>query len=138
MGFLFLILTETGKHKKLQSRTLRESVFLESSFWTSIHSESLHFTFSHLVHLLGHVRLFATPWTAARQASLSFTISRRWFKLMSIESVMPSNHLILCRPLSLLLSIFPSIRVFPNESALRIWWPKCWSSTSVLPMNIQD
>ena len=67
------------------------------------------------------------PWTSARQASLSFTISRTLFKLMSIESVMPSNHLILCCPLLLLPSIFPSIRVFSNELALCVKWPKYWS-----------
>ena len=77
--------------------------------------------------LLSHVRFFATPWTAARQASLTITNSRSPPKLMSIESVMPSNHLILCCPLFLLPSIFPSIRVFSNESALRIRWPKYWS-----------
>ena len=70
---------------------------------------------------------FASPWTATLQASLSFTISQSWLKLMSIESVRPSNHLILCHPLLLLPSIFPSIRVFSNESALRIRWPKYWS-----------
>ena len=77
-----------------------------------------------VVQSLSCVRLFMTPWTAAHQASLSFTISWSLLKLMSIESVMPSNHLILCRPLLLLPSIFPSIRVFSNESALRIRWPK--------------
>ena len=76
------------------------------------------------VQLLSPVWLFATPWTAARQASLSITNSRSSLKLMSIESVMPSNHLILCRPLLLPPSIFPSIRVFSNESVLRIRWPK--------------
>ena len=76
---------------------------------------------------LSHGRLFATPWTAARQASLSITNSRRPPKPMAIKSVMPSNHLILCRPLLLLPSIFPSIRVFSNESALRMKWPKYWS-----------
>ena len=83
---------------------------------------------------------FATPWTAARQASLSFTISRSLIRLMSIESVMPSNHLILFCPRLLLPSIFPSTRVFSNGSALCIRWPKYWSFTlaSVLPMNIQD
>ena len=88
---------------------------------------------------LSHVRLFATPWTAARQASLSIPNSRSPLKLMSIESVMPFNHLILCPPL-LLPSICPRIRIFSNECALRIRWPKYWSfsSTSVLPMNIQD
>ena len=70
---------------------------------------------------------FVTLWTAACQAFLSFTVSRSLLKLMSIESVMPSNHLILCRPLLLLPSIFSSIRVFSNESALRIRWPKDWS-----------
>ena len=85
------------------------------------------------------VQLFVTPWTAACQASLSFTISWTLLKLMSTESVMPSNHLILCRPLLLLPSIFPSIRMFSNESAVRIRWPKSWSFSfrSVLPMNIQ-
>ena len=76
---------------------------------------------------LSHVRLFATPCTAARQASLSITNSRSLLKLMPIESVMPSNHLILCCPLLLLPSVFPSIRVFSNESALHIRWPKSWS-----------
>ena len=79
-----------------------------------------------VVQLLCHVWLFATPWTAACQASQSFTISWSLLKLMSIESVMPSNHLVLCCPL-LLPSIFPSIRVFFNESALWIRWPKYWS-----------
>ena len=83
---------------------------------------------------------FATPWTAACQASLSITNSRSLLKLMSIESVMPSSHLILCRPLLLLPPIPPSIRVFSNEPALRIRWTKYWisASTSFLPMNIQD
>ena len=89
---------------------------------------------------LSCVWLFATPWTAACQASLSFTISRSLLKLMSIKSVMSSSHLILCHPLCLLLSIFPSIRVFSNESVLCNRWPKYWSSASVsvLPVNIQD
>ena len=76
---------------------------------------------------LNHVQLFATPWTAARQTSLSITNSRSLLRLMSIESVMPSNHLILCPPLLLLPSIFPSIRVFSNESVLHIRWPEYWS-----------
>ena len=77
-----------------------------------------------------------TPWTAACQASLSITNSQSLLKLMSIESVMPSNHLILCRPLLLLPSIFPSIRVFSNESALCIRWPKYWScSFNISPTN---
>ena len=88
------------------------------------------------VQSLNRVRLFATPWTAARQASLSITNSWSLLKLMSIESVMPSNHLILCRPLLLLPSIFPSIRVFSNESVLRIRWPKYWSFRfSLSPSN---
>ena len=86
--------------------------------------------------LLSGVRLFVTPWTAARQASLSFTNYRSLLKPMSIELVMPSNHLILCRPLLLLPSIFPSIRVFSNESALCIRWWKYWSfSFSISPSN---
>ena len=79
------------------------------------------------VQLLSRVRLFVTPWTEARQASLSITNSRSLPKLMSIESVMPSNHLILCRPLLLPPSIFSSIRVFSNKSVLCIRWPKYWS-----------
>ena len=83
---------------------------------------------------LSRVQLSATPWAAAHQASQSFTISRSLLRLMSIESVMPSNHLILCRPLLLLPSIFPSIRVFSNESVLCIRWPKYWSF-SISPSN---
>ena len=79
------------------------------------------------VQLLSHIRLFVTPWTAAHQASLSITNSLSLLKFMSIESMMPSNHLILCRPLLLLPSTFPSIRVFSNESVLHIRWPKYWS-----------
>ena len=79
------------------------------------------------VQSLSRVWLFATPWTAAHQASLSITNSQRLLKLMSIELVMPSNHLILCCPLLLSPSVFPSIRVFSNESALHIRWPKYWS-----------
>ena len=91
------------------------------------------------VQSLSRVRLFATPWTAAHQASLSITNSRSSPKPMSIELVMPSNHFILCRPLLLLPSIFPSIRVSSNESALRITWPNIGvsASTSVLPVNTQ-
>ena len=80
-----------------------------------------------VVQSLSRVQLFATSWTAARQAPLSFTISWSLLRLMSIESVMPSNHLILCHPLLLLPSIFPSIRVFSNKSALCIRWPKYWN-----------
>ena len=88
------------------------------------------------VQLLSHVQLFVTPWIAARQASLSITNSRSSLKLRSIESVMPSSHLILCCPRLLLPSIFPSIRVFSNESVLCIRWPKYWSfSFSIIPSN---
>ena len=88
------------------------------------------------VQSLSHVQLFATLWTAASQASLSVTNSWSSFKLMSIQSMMPSNHLILCRPLLFLPSIFPNIRVFSNESALLIRWPKYWSfSFNVSPFN---
>ena len=82
---------------------------------------------SQSVQSLSRVQLFATPWTAARHASLSITNSQSLLKLMSIESVMPSNHLILCHPFLLLPSIFPSIRTFSNESVLQIWWLKYWS-----------
>ena len=88
------------------------------------------------VQLLSHVSHFATPLTAAHQDSLSFTVSQSLLKLMSIELVMPSNHLILCHPLLLLPSIFPSIRVFSKESVLCIRWPKYWSfSFSISPSS---
>ena len=88
------------------------------------------------VQSLSRVRLFATPWTTARQASLFINNSQSLLKLMSIELVMPSNHLILCHPLLLLPSIPPSIRVFSNESGLHIRWPKYWSfSFSISPSN---
>ena len=86
--------------------------------------------------MLSRVRLFVAPWTAACQASLSITISRSLVKLMCTESVIPFNHLILCHPLLLLPSIFPSIRVFSNESVLHVMWPKDWNfSFSVSPSN---
>ena len=88
------------------------------------------------VQSLSHVRLFETPWTAACQVFLSITNSWRLPKIMSIELVMPSNHLILCYPLLLLPSIFPRIKLFSNMSVLHIWWPKCWSfSFSISPLN---
>ena len=110
------------------------------NYWscTALSSWQLHLPFLSpfsSVQLLSRVRLFGTPWTAARQASLSITNSQSLPKIMSIESVMPSNHLILCCPL-LLPSIFPSIRVFSNESALHIRWPKYWSfSFNISPSN---
>ena len=89
-----------------------------------------------VVQLLSRVQLFASPWTAARQASLSFTLSWSLLKLMPIESVMPSNHLIVCHPIIPLPSIFPSIRVFSHESVLPIRWPKYWSfKFSISPSN---
>ena len=88
-----------------------------------------------VIHLLSHVQLFMTPWTAAHQVSLSFTISRSLLKLISIELMVTSNHLILCCPL-LLPSVFPSIRVFNSESVPRIRWPKYWSfNFSISPSN---
>ena len=89
-----------------------------------------------VIQLLSRVWLFVIPWTAARQAPLSFTISLSLLKLMSIKSVMPSNHLILCRPLLLLPSVFPRVRIFSNESPFCIRWPKYWSfSFSIFPSN---
>ena len=103
--------------------------FIVSWFYLYIHT---HFS---SVQSLSCVQLFATPWTAAHQASLSITNSWNLLKLMSIESVMPSNHLILCRPL-LLPSVFPSIRVVSNDSVLHIRWPKYWSfSWSISPSS---
>ena len=97
------------------------------TFFSPLHSFSS-------VESLSRVWLFATPWIAARQASLSITISRSSLRLTSIESVMPSSHLILSHPLLLLPPIFPSIRVFSNESTLRMRWPKYWSfSFSISP-----
>ena len=88
------------------------------------------------VQSLSHIRLFSKPWTVACQACVSITNSRSLLKLMSIESVMPSNHLLLCRLLLFLPSIFPSIRIFSNESVLHIRWPKYWSfSFSISPSN---
>ena len=101
----------------------------------------LYSTVSVSVQSLSRVWLLATPWTAALQASLSITYSWSLLRLMSIELVMPSNHLVLRYPLLLLSSVFLSIRVFSSESVLRIRWPKysgVSASTSVLPMNIQD
>ena len=102
-----------------------------------IHRNTVYTSISvHLVQSLSHVRLSAAQWTAALQASLSITNSRSLLKLMSIESVMPSNDLILCRPLLLLPSNFPSLRVFSSESVLRIRWPKYWNfSFNISPSN---
>ena len=97
---------------------------------------SIYFLIPLVVQLLSCAQLFAVPWTEAHQASLPFTLSQSLLKLMSIASVMPSSHLILCHPLLLLPSVFPSIRVFSNESALHIRCPKYWSfSFSISPSN---
>ena len=106
------------------------------SFSSPLQSTLYTVTFVTVVQLLTHVQLFATPWTAAHQASLSFTISWSLFRLTSIELVMPSNHLILCCPLLLLSSTFSSIRVFSNESVFCTRWPEYWSfSFSISPSN---
>ena len=118
--------------KRLLKLWVNLSRLQKKSQWT----KELCFYIAVVVQLLSHVWLCGTPWTAACQASLSFIISQSLLKLISIESVMPSNHLVLCCPLLLLPSIFPSIRVFSNESALHIRWPKYWSfSFSTSPSN---
>ena len=103
------------------------SMLLQMALFHSFFKLSWQILFVVVVQLLSPVQLFATSWAAARQAFPSFTISRSLLKLISTESVMPSNHLILCHPLLLLPSVFPSIRVFSVESALHIRWPKYWS-----------
>ena len=101
---------------------------------TPVDSSSWHWCLLSSVQLLSRVWLFVTPWISACQASLSITNSRSSLKLMCIESVMPSSHLILCHPLLLLPPIPPSIRVFSNESTLCMWWPNYWSfSFSIIP-----
>ena len=123
------------------------AIALQNRCWLVLARQMKDIHFSS-IQSLSHVWLLATPWTAARQASLSITNSWSLLKLMTIESVMPSNHLILPRPLFLLPSILPSIRVFPKELALHIRWPKYWRftfntypnpnpSASVLSLNIQ-
>ena len=108
--------------------------FLSPSATLEIRTSWNLFSYHQSVQSLSHIRLFVTPWTAARQDSLSITNSQSLLKLMSIESVMPSNHLILCCPLFLPPSIFPNISIFSNESVLCIRWPKYWSfSFSISP-----
>ena len=132
---------EEGNGYPLQYSGLENSMDCIAKSWTRLSDLHFHFTFSleepwsgyvcHSVQLLSRVWLFATPRTAAHQASLSITNSRSWLKLLSTESVMPSNH-----PFLLLPSIFPSIRVFSNESVLCIRWPKYWSfSFNISPFN---
>ena len=107
---------------------------INALFFLKIHEPRIFPVQFSSVQSLSHVRLFATPWIAAHQASLSITNSRSSLRLTSIESVMPSSHLILCRPLLLLPLIPPCIRVFSNESTLRMRWPKYWSfSFSIIP-----
>ena len=120
-----------------QTNTLRITleVSLQQKIWI-LYIRILEVLHCSSVQSLSRVRLFMTPWTAACQASLNITNSRSLLKLMSIELVMPSNHLILCHPPLLLPSIFPSIRVFSNDSVLSIRWPKYWSfSFSISPSN---
>ena len=132
----------------LASRTGREWISMVLSYpigdsfeWQPWETNTLYSFYQNretlcFVHSLSHVRLFATPWTAVRQVSLSFTISWSLLRLMSIDLMMPSNYLILCRPLLLLPSVFLSIRVFSNELALLIRWSKYWSfSFSISPSN---
>ena len=108
-------------------------LLMHTASWSEV---SMSDCFWRVVQLLSHVQLFVTPWTVALQASLSFTISWSLLKLMSIESMVPSNHLILFHPLLLLPSVFPSIKVFYNVLAVGIKWPKYWSfSFSISPSN---
>ena len=117
----------------LRSPALEGAFFTTSAPWEALNSWHLQFS---SMQSLSRVQLFATPWMAARQASLSITNSQSLLRLMSIESVMPSSRLILCRPLHLLPPIPPSIRVFSNESTLCMRWPKYWNfSFSVSPSN---
>ena len=134
MSWFFLLL---GNPSSIISGTSYVPHGIIEGLWLCIkHNEKYMRTTVQLVQLLSRVWLFVTPWTAAPQASLSITNSQSLLKLMSIELVMPSNHLILCRPLLLLPSIFPSIRVFSNESALCIRWPKYWSFSFIIsPSN---
>ena len=130
-------LFDPGQQNRLLLNHKKNEIILFAASWMNIGiiilSEISQFS---SVQSLSCVQLFATPWTAPRQASLSITNSWSLLRLMSIESVMPSNHLILCHPLLLLPSIFPSFRVFSNESALCIKWPKYWNfSFNISPSN---
>ena len=128
MWFILIIFLYQGITKKNEQLIIIKTVTLYKNLF------NIHLQFSS-VQLLSHVRPFTTPWTAARQASLSITNSQSLLKPMSIESVMPSNHLILCHP-SPPAFIFPTIRVFSNESVLHIRWPKYWSFSFIIsPSN---
>ena len=127
-SFLLYCMDKYFYHIALMSR--------KSSSHLCLYLYPLRKAFAIVVQALSHARLFATPWTAACKASLSFTIYQSSLKLMSIKLVMPSYHLILCHPLLILSLIFPSIRVFSNESVLHIRWQKYWSfSFSISPSN---
>ena len=127
------LLSRRKAHSTVKTAYCKSTYILPPPFWSMI-DWWISFPAFAVVQSLGHVWLFTTPGTAARQASLSFTISQNLLKLLSIESVMPSNHLILCHLLILLPSIFPSIRVFSSESVLHIRWPKYWNfSFSISP-----
>ena len=129
-----MIIVSKGKEGKLYKQNFFQDVLI-STIGEFIWDIYYCVQFSS-VQSLSRVWLFAIPWTAARQASLSSTNSQSLLKLMSVDSVMPSNHLILCRPILLLPSIFPSIRIFSNVSALHIRWPKYWSfSFNISPSN---
>ena len=133
MRCLFAIMMHLGNSFYIPDIRAWSEVWFANFFSQSI--ACLFILFSS-VQSLSHVWLFATPWTTAHQAPLSITNSWSLLKLMSIESVMPSNYLILCHPLLLPPSIFPSIRVFSNESVLRISWPKYWTfNFSISPSN---
>ena len=121
-------LFQNTEEEETHSKSVHKAISALRTMRLSVHRSS--------VQWLRRVRLFATPWPAARQASLSITNSWSSLKLMPIESVMPSSHLILCRPLLLLPSIFPNIRVFSNDSTLCIRWPKYWSF--IFSKNTQD
>ena len=131
VGCHFLLL------KYLYDDTNNQQIYRKQ--WIKLVSSSHSFVFIVVIQLLSHVRLFATPLTELHHASLSFTVSYRLLKLMSIELVMPSNHPVLYCPIFFLPSIFPSTRVFSSELALPIRWPKIGTSASatILPMNIQ-
>ena len=130
--FLTIVFVNTGKLRTLTWKRQETRRGSPHTLWWSVQFSS--------VQSLSRVQLFVIPWIVAHQASLSITNSWNLLKLMSIKSVMPSNHLSLCHSLLLLPSIFPSIRVFSKESVLHIRWPNYWvsASASVLPMNIQD
>ena len=135
-GTIFNILLITYKGKESEKEYIHTYIYSWIYIYIHLHiyiAESLchiHESTISSVQLLSHVWLSATSWTAERQPSLFVTSSQSLLKFMSIESVIPSNHLILCHPLLLLPSIFPSIRVFSSESVLRIRWPKYWSFSS--------